>query len=60
MQVPSYLVDTMLGLVVLFVVSSDILVRWRARRRQLAEVAASAAATPLPQGAARAAEGADE
>jgi simple sugar transport system permease protein len=34
-QVPSSLIDALLGLVVLFVVSSDIWVRYRARRRQI-------------------------
>ncbi len=33
-QVPSSLIQTLLGLVVLFVVSSDVWVRYRARRRQ--------------------------
>lgn len=33
-QVPSALIDTLLGLVVLFVVSSEIWARYRARRRQ--------------------------
>jgi simple sugar transport system permease protein len=33
-QVPSALIDTLLGLVVLFVVSSEIWVRYRARKRQ--------------------------
>ncbi len=36
-QVPSALIDTLLGLVVLFVVSSDIWVRYRARQRQTHE-----------------------
>jgi simple sugar transport system permease protein len=35
MQVPSALIGTLLGLVVLFVVSSEIWVRYRARRRQV-------------------------
>jgi simple sugar transport system permease protein len=34
-QVPSALIGTLLGLVVLFVVSSEIWVRYRARRRQM-------------------------
>lgn len=34
MQVPSALIDTILGLIVLFVVSADIWSRYRARRRQ--------------------------
>jgi simple sugar transport system permease protein len=34
-QVPSALIDTLLGLVVLFVVSSEIWARYRARRRQI-------------------------
>ena len=33
-QVPSALIDTMLGLVVLFVVSAEIWSRYRARRRE--------------------------
>lgn len=36
-QVPSSLIDTMLGLVVLFVVSADIWSRQRARRRKIHE-----------------------
>lgn len=36
-QVPSALIGTLLGLIVLFVVSSDIWVRYRARRRQTHE-----------------------
>ncbi len=59
-QVPSYLVDTMLGLIVLFVVSSDILARWRARRRQIAQVAPANLAAPEAREAARIAEGIDE
>jgi ABC-type uncharacterized transport system permease subunit len=58
-QVPSYLVDTLLGLVVLFVVSSEVLVQWRARRRQIAEVAQAGVTASTAPGAARAAEGAD-
>jgi general nucleoside transport system permease protein len=34
-QVPSSLIEALLGLVVLFVVGSDIWVRYRARQRQL-------------------------
>ncbi|MBA4420618.1 MAG: ABC transporter permease [Anaerolinea sp.] len=35
MQVPSALIDTLLGLIVLFVVSAEIWSRYRARRRQM-------------------------
>lgn len=35
MQVPSALIDTLLGLIVLFVVSAEIWSRYRARRRQI-------------------------
>jgi simple sugar transport system permease protein len=43
-QVPSSLIDALLGLVVLFVVSSDIWVRYRARRRQIQATRTVAAA----------------
>jgi simple sugar transport system permease protein len=59
-QVPSFLVDTMLGLVVLFVVSSDIWVRSRARRRQIADSTPAGVAPSEAREPAAAAEGADD
>lgn len=50
-QVPTALVTTLNGLVVIFVVSSDLWRRNRARRREMQQVAAVPAASPEPPGA---------